>query len=123
MLAKIRGPRRTERIVCSSFINTVPINFSPIGRCIHRNVVVQTLRDTHLLTRTILTAKARTVDDDAAAVETRKGNGCTVGMRPGLPLNLAHGALRKRTREAHRPRIAARNGGKDEADNFSAVDC
>ena len=71
----------------------------------------------------ILTAKARTVDDDAAVVEERRGNECTVDRQLDPPLSLAHGVSRKRIPEGRKLLISGQNEEKDEADSFLAVDC
>lgn len=107
----------------SSTDNIFEISFPPAsrwGRYIHRNVAYN--RSKTPITK-ILTAKARTVDDDGAAVEARTGNECTVDKRSDPSLSLAHEALHKQIQEARKLLISERNEGKGEADNFSAVDC
>lgn len=88
--------------------------------CIHRNV---TYKCSETAITKILTAKARTVDDDGAAVEVRTRNECIVDKRLDPSLNLGHAALRKPTLEVHKLLVFERNEGKDEADSFLAVDC
>lgn len=78
-------------------------------------------RNEHPVTK-ILTAKARTVDDDAAAVEEHRGNGCTVDRQSGPWSNSVHAESRKRIPVDHKLPTSVQNEEKDEADSFLAVD-
>ena len=76
-----------------------------------------------MLVTKILTAKARTVDDDGAVVEVHTGNECTVDKRSDPSSNSDHEASRMPTPVVRKLLTSERSEGKDEADNFSAVDC
>ena len=76
-----------------------------------------------MLVTKILTAKARTVDDDGVVVEAHTGSECTVDKRSGPSSNSAREALRMPTPVARKLLTSERSEEKDEADNFSAVGC